>query len=117
MIAVQGNRSHGWPYCYTPVLGLNLPTQPQIPNPNFPPPVGFGCTQAIPALYTLPAHSAPLGLSWGPPAGWPEGYRDDLFEALHGSWNSTSTNFRDCKVQVIKMENGQISGDETFIND
>ena len=116
VIPIQSNHFYGWPYCYTPVLGLNVPTQAQVANPNFPPPSGSTCPGAGPALYTVPAHSAPLGMSWGPAKGFPAGYSGDLFVALHGSWNTTSSNFRDCKVELIHVSNSQITGSSTFAN-
>ncbi len=37
--------------------------------------------------HELPAHSAPLGIAFGPSEGLPEAYRGAAFVALHGSWN------------------------------
>lgn len=116
VIPIQSNHFYGWPYCYTPVLGLNVPTQAQVANPNFPPPSGSTCPGAGPILFTVPAHSAPKGMSLGPAQGFPSGYSDDVFVALHGSWNTTSASFRDCKVQLIQVLNGQVTGDATFAN-
>ncbi len=115
IIPVQGNHSHGWPYCYTPTLGLNSPPAAEARDTRMALPAGFTCSQDVPALFTVPAHSAPLGMGWGPPVLWPAAYQDDVFVALHGSWNTnTPANYRDCKVERVLVENGQVLGSETF---
>lgn len=117
IIPVEKGRSHGWPYCYTPVLGLNVPAQPEVRDTRVPLPSGFTCDQAVPALLTVPAHSAPLGMTAAKPGNFPVEYHDDLFVALHGSWNiNNPANHRDCKVERIIVENGVITGSETFAN-
>ena len=116
IIPVQGNKSHGWPYCYTPVLGLNNPPAADARDIRMALPAGFTCSQDVPALFTIVAHSAPLGMGWGPATLWPSAYQDDLFVALHGSWNTTTANYRDCKVERVLIENGQVVGSETFAN-
>lgn len=117
MIAVQANRSHGWPYCYTPGVGLNQPQQSEVRDTRVALPAGFTCDQAVPALLTVEAHSAPLGMAQARGENFPPAYRDDIFVALHGSWNTTNpANYRDCKVQRVLIENGQVVGSETFAN-
>jgi glucose/arabinose dehydrogenase len=117
LIAIQKGANHGWPYCYTPVLGLNIPPQPEVRDTVNWGNNTFNCAGVAPALYTIQAHFAPLGLGWGPAAIWPAEYRDDLFMALHGSWNTASpSNFRDCKVERILIAGGQVLGSMDFIN-
>jgi glucose/arabinose dehydrogenase len=117
IIPVEMNRSHGWPYCYTPALGLNSALQPEVRDTRVALPAGFTCDQAVPALLTVEAHSAPLGMAAASGANFPPEYRDDIFVALHGSWNTNSpANYRDCKVQRVTIENGQVTGSETFAN-
>lgn len=115
IISVQAGQSHGWPYCYTPTLGLN--SAAEVADTRMTPPQGFSCASVVPALFTVPAHSAPLGMAWGPPAGFPAAYRDSVYIALHGSWNTSDpANFRDCKIERIILQNGQVVGSETFVN-
>lgn len=117
IIPVQEGQSHGWPYCYTPVSGLNNPPQPEVRDLRMSLPAGFTCTMAIPALFTGPAHAAPIGLGWGPNNEWPAAYRDDLYLALHGSFNTNNpANYRDCKVERILIEGGTVTGSMSFVN-
>lgn len=117
VIPVQGGQSHGWPYCYTPVQGLNNPTQSEVRDTRMALPAGFACNMAIPALFTGPAHAAPIGMGWAPPEQWPLEYRDDLLIALHGSWNTNNVaNYRDCKVERILVQGGQVTGSVDFAN-
>lgn len=113
VIPVQGNASHGWPYCYTPTLGVN--TSSEIPDGRLSPPAGFTCEQAVPAKFTAPAHSAPLGMALGEGTLFPPEYRDDLYVAYHGSWNTDDpANFRDCKVERVILSGGQPAGSQVF---
>lgn len=115
VIPVQAGLSHGWPYCYTPVNGLNVPTQAEVRDTRMPLPGGFTCAQAIPALFTGPAHAAPIGLELGGGANWPAEYQDDLYIALHGSWNTNNpANYRDCKVERVLVQGGQVTGSVNF---
>lgn len=116
IIPVQKGKSHGWPYCYTPTLGLNQPPQPEVADTRMTPPQGFTCDQVVPALLTIPAHSAPLGMTKATTAGFPKAFQDDIFVAVHGSWNTTSASFRDCKIERVIVENGKVTGSETFAN-
>jgi glucose/arabinose dehydrogenase len=117
IVPVQGNHSHGWPYCYTGVLGINSPTQPEVRDNRIALPAGFTCDQAVPALYTDLAHSAPIGMVSGEDSAFPAEYQDDIFVAYHGSWNTdVVSSYRDCKVQRIIVENGTVVGSQTFAN-
>ena len=39
-----------------------------------------------------------------------------LFVAFHGSWNTSLANARDCKIQRIRIEGGQPTTSESFVN-
>lgn len=118
VIAVQRGRHHGWPYCYTPGLGPNLPPdqRAEVRDSRMALPPNFTCADAVPALFTDLAHSAPLGMDTGARAAFPPQYWDDLFVAYHGSWNTSLPNARDCKVQRIVVENGRPVRSEDFAN-
>ncbi len=114
---IQPGKWYGWPYCYTPKLGLNVPTKPEIQDTRLPLPSGMSCGQAVPALLTDAAHAAPLGMTRADRSNFPTGYRDDFFVAYHGSWNTTSsTDYRDCKIERVVIEKGSVVRSETFAN-
>jgi glucose/arabinose dehydrogenase len=120
VIPVTGGKSHGWPYCYTAALGANPTLQPEIldPQSGLSLPAGFTCNKAVPALFTLPAHSAPLGMTWPQAGNFPAAYRADLlYVAVHGSWNvNDPANIRDCKVEIVRLNNGLPASSEVFAN-
>jgi glucose/arabinose dehydrogenase len=112
VIPVQANASHGWPYCYTP--GLGVTGGPEVRDTNVMLPPGFTCAQAIPAIYTVPAHSAPLGMTLASGNNFPPAYQNSLYLALHGSWNTTTGSIRDCKVERVLLSNEQPASNQTF---
>lgn len=114
VIEVQGGRHYGWPYCYTPGVGVIPSGTQEVRDTRIALPAGFNCAQAVPALFTAPAHSAPLGMTLGKAGNFPPDYTDDLFVAYHGSWNTTAANIRDCKVERVLLENGKPVGSQTF---
>jgi len=117
IIPVQKGRSHGWPYCYTPTVGLVPPGTQDVRDVRMTLPNGFTCADAVPARFTDLAHSAPLGMTFGQGENFPTVMRDDLFIAYHGSWNTNNVNnYRDCKIQRIVIENGEPVRGETFAN-
>jgi glucose/arabinose dehydrogenase len=121
IIAVQGNKSHGWPYCYTALLGANLSGDAEVADTQngLKVPQGFDCSlsNVVPALFTDLAHSAPLGMALGNTAlAFPVEYQNSLYVAYHGSWNTSAASIRDCKVERIVL-NGEIPvSSETFVN-
>ena len=120
IIPVQGNKSHGWPYCYTDVLGLNSGGLPEIADnqTGLSIPNGFDCSQVnvVPALFTDLAHSAPLGMTLGDASlAFPQEYRNSLYVAYHGSWNTSAASIRDCKVERILLDGETPVGSETFV--
>ncbi|HXV87120.1 MAG TPA: PQQ-dependent sugar dehydrogenase [Gemmatimonadales bacterium] len=69
---------YGWPQCYLPGRS----------NPEY---ADFrGCADVVGPAVSLPAHVAPLGLTFYTGAMFPPEYHGDLFVALHGSWNRTA---------------------------
>jgi glucose/arabinose dehydrogenase len=75
----QGNH-YGWPFCYGD----------RVRDISFQRSTEFDCSETVAPHLTMPAHIAPLGLTFIPEEGWPEEYWYDLLVAQHGSWNSTS---------------------------
>jgi glucose/arabinose dehydrogenase len=48
---LQAGKHYGWPYCY----------DMQVAAPEYPP---YDCRQTTAPYRLLPAHAAPLGLTW-----------------------------------------------------
>jgi glucose/arabinose dehydrogenase len=117
LVEVQPGRSHGWPYCYTPGLGPNPPSnrRQEVRDPTIPAQSGFDCGQVVPALFTDLAHSAPLGATLGLKAAFPAGYQQSVYIAYHGSWATTIQNARECEVERIVLSGGQPVSHETFV--
>ena len=95
----------GWPYCYGD----------RVPDSNFTKPADDRCKNVIAPKVQMQAHSAPLGLAFYEGPEFPAEYRNNIFVALHGSWNrSVPTGY---KVVRVKLEDkGQPQGGaEDFI--
>ena len=77
ILTVTDGAHYGWPFCY----GKRIP-DPEFGRPDF-------CkTTALPAV-EIQAHSATLGLTFYTGSMFPSEFHNDLFVALHGSWNRT----------------------------
>jgi glucose/arabinose dehydrogenase len=116
---IRGGQFYGWPYCFNLYMGSNTIKAPQVldAQSKLRLPQGLDCSQAIPALFTDLAHSAPLGMTLGEAGNFPDAYQSDLYVAYHGSWNVQSTeSIRDCKVERIVIENGMPVKSEDFVN-
>lgn len=68
----------GWPYCFGD----------RTPDSKFHD--AKRCAATKPALVKLPAHVAPLGLAFYSGKQFPQEFHNDLFVALHGSWNRST---------------------------
>jgi len=67
-----------------------------------------------PSRIDIPAHSAPLGLSFFPKEGWPAEFQNDILVAFHGSWNrSVPTGYKLVRLHVD--DQGQLLQSEDFI--
>jgi len=73
---IQEGAHYGWPFCYAQKI---RDTSYQRSNT-------FNCATTVAPIVEMPAHMAPLGLTFIPDS-WPEEYRGDLLVAMHGSWN------------------------------
>jgi hypothetical protein len=106
---IEENKNYGWPTCY----GQNIhdtvfDKSTYIRNPCMDP-------FEVASFIDIPAHSAPLGLSFIPEEGWPEEYWYNLLVAYHGSWNRTPpTGY---KIVRYKMDaQGNVLGTEDFLS-
>jgi len=107
VIQVERGKHYGWPFCYTPSLGVTLPGTLEVRDARvaFAEPIS-SCDQVTPALFTDEAHQAPLGMARYDKTEFSAAYQDSLLVAYHGSWNADRTP-RDCKVQQIVVSDGQ----------
>lgn len=88
---------YGWPQCYLP----------DIPNPEYRQ-QSWRCDEAIGPAVELPAHSAPLGITFYAGTAFPDSMRGDAFVALHGSWDRSFP--IGYEVVRIPVENGRPVG-------
>lgn len=79
---LKDGANYGWPYCYPLAAG-----QRQVWDKDFGKKDQAYCDAAQPALAVTTAHAAPLGAAFYTGTVFPEVYRNQLFVALHGSWN------------------------------
>jgi glucose/arabinose dehydrogenase len=94
----------GWPWCY----GKQTPDTTQVK------PGDDRCKNTIPAKVEIQAHSAPLGLAFASSTMFPAEYRNDLFVALHGSWNrKIPTGYKVIRIRL--SEKSEVLGVEDFI--
>ncbi len=92
---ISAGNNYGWPNCY----GKQIP-DPQLGSSNL-------CQKTVASIVDLPAHSAPLGITFGEHLNAPEEYRNSLYVAFHGSWNrSVPTGY---KLIRIPYKNHQMS--------
>lgn len=92
---ISAGNNYGWPNCY----GKQIP-DPQLGSSTI-------CQNTVASVVDLPAHSAPLGITFGERLNAPEEYRNSLYVAFHGSWNrSVPTGY---KLIRIPYQNHQMS--------
>ena len=103
---VTAGQDYGWPWCYgQKILDTSL---------NNPAATRERCQRSSAPAVEIPAHSAPLGLTFIPEEGWPEEYWSDLIVAYHGSWNrSEPTGYK--LVRIKLDERGRYQGTEDFV--
>ncbi|HYM02178.1 MAG TPA: PQQ-dependent sugar dehydrogenase [Stellaceae bacterium] len=90
---------YGWPWFY---IGNHQDPRHKGERP------GLGTTVTVPDVLIQP-HSAPLHLAVYTGAQFPDEYRNDIFVALHGSWNrARRTGY---KVVRIVLRNGEPTGE------
>jgi glucose/arabinose dehydrogenase len=100
---IKDNQDYGWPYCYGNKI---YDTQFGQKTPAY-------CQNTQAPIYEIPAHSAPLGLTFIQSAQFPTDWQGDLFVSYHGSWNSSTP--VGYKVVHMKVTHNTISGEEDFL--
>ncbi|OGM98977.1 MAG: hypothetical protein A2915_03380 [Candidatus Yanofskybacteria bacterium RIFCSPLOWO2_01_FULL_41_34] len=79
-----GAKRFGWPFCYGNRIKDKIFNPEKIKRID----LSADCAKTEPPIIEIPAHSAPLGLTFIPTdKGWPKEWAGDLLVAFHGSWN------------------------------
>lgn len=102
---LHDGKNYGWPICYgNKIHDSQFDKNVYVMDP---------CLNTEPAMYEIPAHSAPLGLAFIQSSQFPSEWKDDLLVSYHGSWNRTiPTGY---KVVHMKIKNNQIIDVTDFI--
>ncbi len=100
---IENKKNYGWPYCYGD----------KVHDDQFDPSHTHTCGNTIAPIYQIPAHSAPLGLTFINSSQFPTDWQNDLLVAYHGSWNrSTPVGY---KIVHMKVEGDTISQADDFL--
>lgn len=76
---LQDGADFGWPYCYDDMVwDRSFGRKDQV-----------FCDSTISPYFKIPAHSAPLGITFINSRQMPDAWQGDLLVAYHGSWNRT----------------------------
>lgn len=98
---IKEGKDYGWPNCY----GNKVPDTNFNQNAN--------CVNTESPIFEIPAHSAPLGLTFINSPQFPSDFQGDLLVGYHGSWNrSTPTGY---KVVHLKVSGNTITNSEDFL--
>ncbi len=98
--APSAGLNFGYPYCHGGTIN-----DPEFGNKK-------PCSDFVKPVQNLNAHVAPLGVKFYTGTMFPQTYRNQAFIAEHGSWNRTKKSGH--LVSLVKLENGQSVGYETF---
>ncbi len=99
---LSSGKNYGWPNCYGD----------KVHDTNFDK-SNYDCSQTLAPIYQVPAHSAPLGLTFIESSQFPKSWQGSLFVAYHGDWNrSTPIGF---KVVRLTVQGNTITGSEDFL--
>ena len=106
---IRDDGDYGWPLCYgNRVHDTNFDKKVYIQIVPQPP-----CGETEPPVYEIPAHSAPLGLTFIDSQQFPKDWQGDLLVSYHGSWNrSTPTGY---KIVRMDVKGNTIKGDSDFL--
>ena len=99
--APQQHLNFGFPYCHGKTIS-DPDFGKKIPCNNFTPPV-----------FEMPAHVAPLGMTFYTGKNFPQTYHNQIFIAEHGSWNrSTKVGYQ---VISVKIKDNKVVAAKPFI--
>lgn len=106
MALIVDKRDWGWPFCYGKNKWDREFTKDLIPVEN-------PCRTAHAPIYEIPAHSAPLGLTFIASDQFPSSWQGDLLVSYHGSWNRSMPS--GYKVVRLDVEGDTIKNEEDFL--
>jgi glucose/arabinose dehydrogenase len=99
------NKNYGWPLCYgDKVHDTQFDKNQYIQDP---------CNNTESPIYPIPAHSAPLGLTFIKSPQFASEWQGDLLVAYHGSWNKSVP--EGYKVVHLKVDGDKIISEQDFI--
>jgi glucose/arabinose dehydrogenase len=98
--APKAGMHFGYPYCHEGSV-----KDPEFGNKR-------PCADFIAPADKLGPHVAPLGLKFYTGSLFPSQYKNQLFVALHGSWNRSKKS--GYNVSLVKVANNKVSGHEVF---
>jgi len=103
-----GARRYGWPFCY----GDKVQDKKFVPDKWERIDITNDCSQTELPVIKIPAHSAPLGLTFIPQdQGWPKEWGGDLLVAFHGSWNRNEPTGYKVVRYDLDIDGNVLSGD------
>src|SRR3989338_8065292 len=103
-----GARRYGWPFCY----GDKVQDKKFNPRKWERIDITNDCSQTELPVIEIPAHSAPLGLTFIPQdQGWPKEWGGDLLVAFHGSWNRNEPTGYKVVRYDLDIDGNVLSGD------
>lgn len=100
---IKQGQDYGWPRCYGA----------RIHDTNFDKSSTDPCGNTTLPIFEVPAHSAPLGLTFINSRQFPADWQGDLLVAYHGSWNRSVPD--GYKVVRLNVEGNKITGAQDFM--
>ncbi|MBI3486158.1 PQQ-dependent sugar dehydrogenase [Candidatus Daviesbacteria bacterium] len=100
---IHNNLDYGFPFCYGTKIHDN----------NLDPSNARNCDNTISPIFEIPAHSAPLGLTFINSSQFLSSWQNDLLVSYHGSWNRSSP--IGYKVVHLKVSGNSITSSEDFL--
>ncbi|MBI4153643.1 PQQ-dependent sugar dehydrogenase [Candidatus Woesebacteria bacterium] len=101
---IEDGKDYGWPYCY----GSKVRDSKFKPGENL-----SYCADTTPPKFELPAHVAPLGITFIHSDSFPGEDQGNILVALHGSWNSSVP--VGYKIVKLSLLGGFVMGSTDFI--
>lgn len=114
MVVKQGD-DFGWPYCYYAMDERHLVDAPEYGGDGK---KTARCADRKEPIAVYPGHWAPMSLFMYPNgANAPDGYRNGIFIAFHGSWNRAPLPQGGYRVVFQPLENGAAKGEYVTVAD
>jgi glucose/arabinose dehydrogenase len=102
---LREGKNYGWPICYgSKVYDTNFNSNTYVGDP---------CADTIAPIFPVPAHNAPLGLTFIKSDQFPAAQQDDLLVAYHGSWNRSVPD--GYKIVRLSVRGGTVVGSDDFM--